>query len=178
MRRFAHTPLMATLCLTLLLSCPAIASDEAALEAATAQSHQGARLITKHDFNGAIEVLQQALLAFDKLLEAEPENRAALNGRGYTNLLLAQLTDKGEAAYEGDLHEAIRLADAAIAANVNDAQAYYDRATAQRFLRNFNEARMDYSTAIGLDGTQLKWASDAALMESDLQMEELMRPLN
>ena len=113
----------------------------------------------KGDAVAAATLNQEAIAIYDKILGQEPENIKALKGRG---LALAQ--QKPEAG-KADFEQVIKLSDAAIAKNKNDAQAYYDRATAHRVMENYAAARQDYQQAIALKPDRSNWPLDLRAME-------------
>ncbi len=115
--------------------------------------------LLKGDAVAAATLNQEAIALYDKILGQEPENIKALKGRG---LALAQ--QKPEAG-KADFEQVIKLSDAAIAKNKNDAQAFYDRATAHRVMENYAAARQDYQQAIALKPDRSNWPLDLRAME-------------
>lgn len=113
----------------------------------------------KGDEVAAAKLNQEAIDLYDKILSQEPQNVKALKGRG---LALKQQTP---GAGKADLEQVIKLSDAAIAKDKNDAQAYYDRATAYRALEKFSTARQDYQQAIALKPERSNWPLDLRAME-------------
>jgi tetratricopeptide (TPR) repeat protein len=102
-----------------------------------------------------------AIKAYDDLIEAVPEDLSARNARG----IIKEQLGAGQGA--ADLEYVVARASEKITANAQDAQAYHARATAQRSLKKFPEARADYQEAIRLQPDNRKWGLDLRAMETE-----------
>lgn len=106
-----------------------------------------------------------AIKAYDDLIEAVPEDLSARNARG----IIKEQLGAGQGA--ADLEFVVARASEKITVNAEDAQAYHARATAQRSLKKFPEARADYQEAIRLQPENRKWALDLRAMETEAPKE-------
>ncbi len=113
----------------------------------------------KGDNEAAAALNREAVALYDKILSQEPQNIKALKGRGLA------LTQQTPGAGQADFEQVIKLSDAAIAKDNNNAQAYYDRATAHRAMENYGTARQDYQQAIALKPDRSNWPLDLRAME-------------
>lgn len=102
---------------------------------------------------------------YTQILEKDPMNVAALNGRGIANNYIQA------GSGNDDLKKAIDISTEAIKANPNDAQSYHNRATSYRAKKMYDFARGDYAAAIALQPTKKNWQADVKAMEAEAAQE-------
>ncbi len=103
--------------------------------------------------------VSEAVALYDQIVAANPANVKAINGRASVKEMQA------EGSGADDFKKSIALMTAAVDANDQDADAYYNRAVAYRGLKQYTEARADYQKAIALDPAKTHWVTDLKAME-------------
>ena len=93
----------------------------------------------------------EAIELYNQVLAENPENVKAINARAAVQDIVAN--GQGTADY----NKAIEISTASLSKNPNDADAYYNRATAYRGLKSYDKARADYEQAIKLNPQRTDW---------------------
>lgn len=146
----------------------ALAVQSALLDAAM-KAVEGNLALMKGDTSAGNKALSEAIAGYDTALAADPDNIRGLNGRGMTRNLLQDGSGKA------DLERVVALADAIIAKDGKNAEAFHARATAYRALDNYDAARKDYQTAIALKAERSNWPLDLRAMEAEVKLHETLK---
>lgn len=133
---------------------------------AAMKAMEGNLALMRDDTANGTKLMQEAIAGYGTVLAAEPENVAALNGRGMAADLLKDGSGKA------DLERAAQISSARIAKDGKDAIALHDRATSYRALNRYDLARADYQAAIALKPDRENWPLDLRAMEAEVKMRE------
>ncbi|MBP7252730.1 MAG: hypothetical protein KBA75_04525 [Alphaproteobacteria bacterium] len=143
------------------------AAQSALLDAAM-KAVEGNLALMNGDTEAGNKALSEAVAGYDAVLKTEPDNTRALSGRGMTRNLLQD--DSGNS----DLERVVALADATIAKDGKNAEAFHERAAAYRALDNYTAARKDYQTAIAMKPERSNWPLDLRAMEAEVKLHEAL----
>jgi tetratricopeptide (TPR) repeat protein len=145
-------------------AAPAAPTAQYRLLDAAMKAMEGNLALMKDDKVAGNKAVQEAIVIYDEILQKEPDNVAALNGRGMARNLLADHTGRD------DLQKAVQVSTITLTKNSKDALAYHARATAYRALDEYDAARKDYQAAIALMPERSNWPLDLRAMEVEAKM--------
>ncbi len=144
-------------------------NQQGKLVEAAMKAMEGNLALMRDDNATGTRLMQEAIAGYGDILAAEPDNVAALNGRGMAADLLKDGSGKA------DLERAAQISSARIAKDSKDATAYHDRAIAYRALNRYDAARADYQAAIALKPERTNWPLDLRAMEAEVKMRERLQ---
>lgn len=111
------------------------------------------------------KAVSDAVAIYDQVLGSNPNNIKAINGKA----ALKEMLGSGKGA--DDYKIAIEMSSKAIEQNSADADAYFNRATAYRGLKQYTEARSDFEKAIELNPNRFDWPLALRSMNAEAGMQ-------
>lgn len=146
-------------------TAPAPSQEEKLMIDAATKLLDGSTALLNKKQDAANKAFAEAGAFYTQVLEKDPTNVSALNGRGISNNYIQA------GSGNDDLKKAIEISTEVIKADPNNAQAYYDRATSYRAKKMYDFARGDYAAAISLQPSKKNWEADVKAMEAEAVQE-------